>query len=113
MLPLLLLLAAFICLARGIDLARDTPSTSDCTPLYTAVYMYMSTLNGECAQTACTPSCQAKINAVRSACADQKYTETDPITGIVVDRSFLQKSMRALQLMGPVDCDYQFGGVRP
>jgi hypothetical protein len=107
MLPLLLLLAAFICLARGIDLARDTPSTSDCTPLYTAAYM--STLNGECAQTACTPSCQAKINAVRSACADQKYTETDPITGIVVDRSFLQKSMRALQLMGPVDCDYQFG----
>eukprot|EP01043_Picozoa_sp_COSAG02_P080271 COSAG02_NODE_18995_length_906_cov_1.140025_1_plen_239_part_01 len=69
----------------------------------------MSTLNGECSQMACTPTCQAKIDAVRTSCANQKYNETDPITGIIAERSFMQKSIQALQLMGPVDCDYRVG----
>lgn len=69
----------------------------------------MSTLNGECSQMQCTPTCQAKIDAVRHACANIKYNETDPITGIIAERSFMQKSIQALQLMGPVDCDYRVG----
>ena len=64
---------------------------------------------GECSQMACTPVCQTKINSVRDKCANQKYNETDPITGIVATRSFMQKSIQALQLMGPVDCDYAVG----
>ena len=89
--------------------AQDATKSVDCTVSYTGAYM--STLNGECSQMACTPSCQAKIDAVRSACANQKYNETDPITGIIAERSFMQKSIQALQLMGPVDCDYQFGDL--
>ena len=38
-----------------------------------------------------------------------RYNETDPITGIIAERSFMQKSIQALQLMGPVDCDYRVG----
>jgi hypothetical protein len=94
-------------LLAALATAQDATKSVDCTVSYTGAYM--STLNGECSQMACTPSCQAKIDAVRSACANQKYNETDPITGIIAERSFMQKSIQALQLMGPVDCDYRVG----
>ena len=86
-------------------LAQDMGKSVDCTVSYTEAYM--STLNGECSLSGCTPNCQAKINAARNSCAHQKYNETDPITGIIAERSFMQKSIQALELMGPVDCDYR------
>ena len=76
-----------------------------CAIKYT--FAYMSTLNGECSQLQCSYACQQKIDDVRSKCKGQKYNETDPITGIIAQRSFMQKSIQALQLMGPVDCDYR------
>jgi hypothetical protein len=75
-----------------------------CTVSYTGAYV--SALNGECSQSTCTPSCQEKIDAVRTDCANETYNETDPITGTNAERSFLQKAVRALQRLGPVDCDY-------
>lgn len=78
-----------------------------CTIKYTAAYM--STLNGECSQLQCSYACQQKIDDVRNKCKGQKYNETDPITGQISERSFMQKSIQALQLMGPADCDYSVG----
>ena len=75
-----------------------------CTIKYTAAYM--STLNGECSQLQCSYACQQKIDDVRNKCKGQKYNETDPITGQIGERSFLQKALGALQLMGPRDCEY-------
>ena len=95
-------------LLAALAAAQDPHSKSvECTVVYTTAYM--STLNGVCSQMACTPSCQQQIDAVRSACAEAKYNETDPITGIIAERSFMQKSIQALQLMAPIDCDYRIG----
>ena len=50
--------------------AQDMGAPVQCTVAYTAAYM--STLNGECSVNQCTPNCQAKINAVRTSCSNQK-----------------------------------------
>ena len=85
-----------------------------CTLTYTQAYM--STLNGECSQLECMPAdeyrvhrygpCQGSIDDVRDKCRGLMYNETDSITGQISERSFLQKALGALQLMGPRDCDY-------
>lgn len=81
----------------------------ECTVSYT--HAYMSALNGACirSQAGCSPSCQQDIDVAVDKCANQKFNETDPITGIVAERSFLQKAVRAIQAIGPVDCDYRAG----
>ena len=95
-------------LLAALAAAQDPHSKSvECTVVYTTAYM--SLVSGACSQMACTPSCQQQIDAVRSACAEAKYNETDPITGIIAERSFMQISIQALQLMAPVDCDYRIG----
>ena len=104
------MLAKSIAAALLAALAAAQPSATnytECTAMYTTAYL--STLNGACFLMACTPSCQQQIDAVRSACAKQKYNEVDPIAGIIAERSFMQKSIDALQVMGPLDCDYRIG----
>ena len=94
-------------LVQGQDTSTDMGQSVECTVAYTGAYM--STLSGACSQVACTPACQAKIDGVRTSCINQKYDTTDPITGMIAERSFMQKSIQALQLMGPDDCDYRAG----
>eukprot|EP01043_Picozoa_sp_COSAG02_P054344 COSAG02_NODE_6139_length_3774_cov_41.138136_3_plen_672_part_01 len=76
-----------------------------CTAAYDDAYL--STLNGDCSQIACVPTCQARIDAVRTSCFNVKYNTTDIDTGVVVEGSATQVMLQALQRMGPVDCDYR------
>ena len=96
-------------LSMSAALVAAQESSVDCAVAYTTAYM--SALNGECSQRDCTPGCQQKIDAVRSTCVGTKYNVTDPITGIIAERSFVQGSMPHLQDMGPVDCDYHSPGA--
>ena len=69
---------------------------------------YMSMLNGVCAKPGqCTAECQAQIEEVRVKCAGIYFNDTDPVTGEVITSSFAQKSLEAMQTLGPPDCDYR------
>ena len=96
------------------------PGVTDegCAAAYTAAYI--STLNGACApysqmapysEMACSTACQAQLDDSATKCRGLTYTETDPITGLRAERSFLQKSQQALQIRGPVDCAYMYEGI--
>jgi hypothetical protein len=114
-----LLVLASLGMSAALVAAQDFSVDRDCTVAVQRAYTsaYMSTLNGECSLRDCTPGCQQKIDAVRSACVDAKFNETDPLTGKIATRSFMQKSIQSLQLTGPYpgggpdDCDYHSPGA--
>ena len=90
---------------------RPAKASDRCTGAYANAYM--STLTGQCAQPAqCTNACQRQIDDVLNLCAGVKTNDTDPITGLVAERSFVQEAMEALQTTGQVDCEYRVGHAR-
>ncbi len=99
-----LAVAAAVLLSGSQPVVAGIISHVPCDVAYTGAYM--STLNGACSATQCSDACQSKIDDFFRACAGTKYNETDPITGLVAERSFASKSGQALRVMGPADCNW-------
>ena len=105
------IIAAFFAAQAAAQLGVTHDDGDECTVQYTSAYM--STLNGACSAMTCSSECQAHIDDTLSACADQTYNETEPLTGLVATRSFAVKAAEALRLMGPLDCDYPYERACP
>jgi len=97
------------CLAAAAS-SQAVPNGA-CQAAFTAAYM--SSLQGDCqAYKGCTPACQRLIDAVGTACRDEKYNESSVVEGKDAERSFVQKSMSSLQALGPADCKYSVGPAK-
>ena len=91
---------------RGLQADYDLPQPSNlqCSMAYQSAFV--STISGPCAQSNCASQCQQKISDMLAKCKNVTYTKNDTDTGLTIQRSFSQKAVLALQLLGPQNCDY-------